>query len=105
MAKGGISPRLFITTDEPRRRSLRWTAHGTEETGMADSMDVNDSLDAPITGVTVFRDGARVTRSGQGIIPAGLAPLVLARLPVAADPESVRVAVRGQDVALLEVEA
>jgi uncharacterized protein (TIGR02231 family) len=72
---------------------------------MADSMDVNDSLDAPITGVTVFRDGARVTRSGQGIIPAGLAPLVLARLPVAADPESVRVAVRGQDVALLEVEA
>jgi hypothetical protein len=67
------------TTDEPPRRSLHWTVHGTEETGMADSNVVDGSLlDAPITGVIVFRDGARVTRSGQAVIPAGLAPLVLA---------------------------
>jgi uncharacterized protein (TIGR02231 family) len=61
--------------------------------------------DAPIASVTVFPDGARVTRSGQAIIPAGLSPVVLAQLPPRADPQSVRVAVRGQDVALLEVQA
>ncbi len=63
------------------------------------------AVDVPIAGVTVFPDGARVTRSGHAIIPAGLSPVVLARLPVLTDPESVRVAVRGQDVALLEVQA
>jgi len=66
----------------------------------------NDAvLAAPIAGVTVFRDGARITRSGEAAIPAGLSPVVLAHLPVSADPESVRVGVRGNDVALLEVEA
>jgi uncharacterized protein (TIGR02231 family) len=61
-------------------------------------------LDAPISAVTVFRDGARITRSGHLNLPAGLSPVVLPTLPVLADPESVRVALRGQDVSLLEVE-
>src|SRR5260221_6389734 len=62
-------------------------------------------LDAPITAVTVFRDGARITRSGQVTLSPGLSPVLMPNLPVSADPESVRVAVRGADVALLEVEA
>ena len=62
-------------------------------------------LDAPITAVTVFRDGARITRSGQVNLPPGLFPVLMPNLPVSADPESVRVAVRGRDVALLEIEA
>jgi hypothetical protein len=62
-------------------------------------------LDAPITAVTVFRDGARITRSGQVTLSPGLSPVLMPNLPVSADPESVRVAVRGEDVALLEVEA
>jgi len=62
-------------------------------------------LDAPITAVTVFRDGARITRSGQVTLSPGLWPVLMPNLPVSADPESVRVAVRGADVALLEVEA
>ena len=53
-------------------------------------------LDAPITAVTVFRDGARITRSGQVTLSPGLSPVLMAfNLPVSADPESVRVAVRG----------
>jgi uncharacterized protein (TIGR02231 family) len=62
-------------------------------------------LDAPITAVTVFRDDARITRSGQVTLSPGLSPVLMPNLPVSADPESVRVAVRGADVALLEVEA
>jgi len=62
-------------------------------------------LDAPITAVTVFRDGARITRSGQVTLSPGLSPVLMPNLSVSADPESVRVAVRGTDVALLEVEA
>jgi uncharacterized protein (TIGR02231 family) len=62
-------------------------------------------LDAPITAVTVFRDGARITRSGQVTVSPGLSPVLMPNLPISADPESVRVAVRGADLALLEVEA
>jgi uncharacterized protein (TIGR02231 family) len=69
------------------------------------SVAENPSVDAPIVGVTVFRDGARITRAGQVSLLAGLAPVLMPQLPVSADPESVRVAVRGNDVALLEVEA
>ena len=68
-------------------------------------MAENASVDASIVGVTVFRDGARITRAGQVSLLAGLAPVLMPHLPVSADPESVRVAVRGNDVALLEVEA
>ncbi|MDR2987239.1 MAG: mucoidy inhibitor MuiA family protein, partial [Nocardiopsaceae bacterium] len=67
---------------------------------MADSTD----LQALITAVTVYRDGARVTRSGSVALQPGLRPIVLRHLPASADPESVRVAVRGENVALLEVE-
>jgi uncharacterized protein (TIGR02231 family) len=61
-------------------------------------------LDAPVTGVTVFTDGARVTRAGVTAVGPGLRPVVVARLPQTADPSSVRVAARGHDLALLNVE-
>jgi len=64
-----------------------------------------EGLDAPITAVTVFRDGARITRSGQVTLSPGLWPVLMPSLPVSVDTESVRVAVHGHDVALLEVEA
>jgi uncharacterized protein (TIGR02231 family) len=59
---------------------------------------------AQITGVTVFRDGARVTRTGPLDVRAGLHRARAAVLPGVADPASVRVTVRGAGVALLEVE-
>jgi uncharacterized protein (TIGR02231 family) len=68
-------------------------------------MTENTGMEAPITAVTVFRDGARITRSGQITLPTGLSAVQMPSLPVAADPESVRVAVRGQEAGLLEVEA
>jgi uncharacterized protein (TIGR02231 family) len=61
-------------------------------------------LDAPITAVTVFRDGARVLRTGNLELAAGLQDVVVRGLPACADPASVRVTVRGRDAALLEVE-
>ncbi len=64
----------------------------------------NTELQAPITAVTVYRDGARVTRSGIAALEPGLRPVVLKNLPTSVDPQSVRVAVRGDNVALLEVE-
>jgi uncharacterized protein (TIGR02231 family) len=60
--------------------------------------------DIPITAVTVFQDGARVVRSGQVDVAPGLRPMAIGSLPGAADPASVRVAVRGPDLALLNVE-
>jgi uncharacterized protein (TIGR02231 family) len=61
-------------------------------------------LDAPITGVTVFRDGARVQRSGTVSLPSGPQTVVISDLPASVDPASVRVAARGRDLALLDVE-
>jgi uncharacterized protein (TIGR02231 family) len=61
-------------------------------------------LDAPITGVTVFRDGARVQRSGTVSVPAGPQTVVVSGLPASVDPASVRVAARGPGLALLDVE-
>jgi uncharacterized protein (TIGR02231 family) len=61
-------------------------------------------LDAPITGVTVFRDGARVQRAGALRLPPGPQTVVISDLPAGVDPASVRVAARGQDLALLDVE-
>jgi uncharacterized protein (TIGR02231 family) len=61
-------------------------------------------LDAPIVAVTVFRDGARVRRRGTVSVEPGLRPVVIRDLPASADPASVRVAARGRDLALLDVE-
>ena len=62
------------------------------------------SLDAPIVAVTVFGDGARVQRSGTVSVEPGLRPVVIGGLPASVDPASVRVAARGRDLALLNVE-
>ena len=67
-------------------------------------MAEGSGLDAPITAVTVFRDGARVQRSGTVSVEPGLRPVVIGNLPPSADPASVRVAARGPDLALLNVE-
>ena len=61
-------------------------------------------LDAPIVAVTVFRDGARIQRSGTVDVDPGLRPVVVSGLPAAVDPASVRVAARGAGLALLDVE-
>jgi uncharacterized protein (TIGR02231 family) len=61
-------------------------------------------LDAPITAVTVFRDGARVQRSGVVSLEPGLWPIVAGNLPATVDPDSVRIAARGRDLALLNAE-
>ena len=61
-------------------------------------------VDASIVAVTVFRDGARVQRSGTVTVEPGLRPVVVTDLPAAADPASVRVAARGPGLALLDVE-
>ena len=61
-------------------------------------------LDAPVAGVTVFTDGARVTRVGVTAVGPGLRPVVVATLPESTDPSSVRVAARGNDLALVNVE-
>src|SRR3981189_2683470 len=63
-----------------------------------------ETADTPITGVTVFTDGARVTRTGGAAVQPGVRPLVVASLPESADPSSVRVAARGHDLTLLNVE-
>jgi uncharacterized protein (TIGR02231 family) len=54
--------------------------------------------------VTVFRDGARVQRTGTVNVEAGLRPVVIGGLPASVDPASVRVAARGAGLALLDVE-
>jgi len=70
-----------------------------------DTRSDNGSLDAPITTVTVFADGARVTRTGvTPLAAAGPHSIIIANLPASADTASVRVAARGHDLALLNVE-
>ncbi len=69
-----------------------------------DSQVRQTGVEAPITAVTVFRDGARVVRSGPVTADAGLSKIVIGSLPASADPASVRVAVRGPRVALLDIE-
>src|SRR3984957_970723 len=61
-------------------------------------------IDAPITGVTVFRDGARVLRAGVTELAAGPGAVTIGNLPATVDTASVRVAARGRDLALLNVE-
>jgi uncharacterized protein (TIGR02231 family) len=67
-------------------------------------MTEGTGLDAPIAAVTVFGDGARVQRRGTVSVEPGLRPIVIGNLPASADPASVRVAARGRDLALLNVE-
>lgn len=61
--------------------------------------------DAPITGVTVFTDGARIVRTGVTAVAAGPRSVVIGGLPSTADTTSVRVAVRGHDLSLRNVDA
>ena len=61
-------------------------------------------LDAPITAVTIFKDGARVQRRGTVSVEPGLQPMVIGQLPATADPASVRVAAYGRDLVLVNVE-
>jgi len=67
-------------------------------------MTEGTGLDAPITSVTVFRDGARVQRTGPVSVEPGLRTVVIGNLPADVDPASVRVAARGPGLALLNVE-
>ena len=62
------------------------------------------TLDAPITAVTVFRDGARVQRGGTVSMAQGRQAVVIGGLPASVDPASVRVAARGPGLTLLNVE-
>jgi uncharacterized protein (TIGR02231 family) len=61
-------------------------------------------LDARITSVTVFTDGARVSRAGLAQLAAGPRSVLIGNLPASVDTASVRVAARGHDLALLNVE-
>lgn len=67
-------------------------------------MTAAQELAAPITAVTVFTDGARVVRTGSVSVEPGERQVVVGGLPASTDPASVRVAVRGHGVALLDVE-
>ena len=51
-------------------------------------------LDVPITGVTVFKEGARVQRGGVVNLEPGLWPVVIGNLPATVDPDSGRIAAR-----------
>ena len=61
-------------------------------------------LEAPISAVTVFRDGARVQRGGTVSMAQGRQAVVIGGLPASVDPASVRVAARGPGLTLLTVE-
>ena len=61
-------------------------------------------MDAPIASVTVFRGGARVLRAGVTRLAAGPRSILIGNLPSSVDTASVRVAARGHDLALLNVE-
>jgi uncharacterized protein (TIGR02231 family) len=76
----------------------------TPDTETHDDGSGQQTLDARICAVTVFTDGARVTRTGTTELPPGLSPVVVAVLPDSADTGSVRVAARGHDLALVNVE-
>jgi uncharacterized protein (TIGR02231 family) len=75
------------------------------EKRMAEGTEVvTSALDAPITAVTVFRDSARVQRSGTASMAPGRQAVVIGALPANVDPASVRVAARGPGLTLLNVE-
>jgi len=62
------------------------------------------NLDAAVSSVTVFGDAARVLRRGTVALEPGTRHLVIDDLPGTVEPASVRVVVRGSNVALLDVE-
>jgi uncharacterized protein (TIGR02231 family) len=80
------------------------TDTGTVASSGSTASTARENADAPITGVTVFTDGARVTRAAVTAVQQGVHPLVVASLPHTADRSSVRVAARGHDLTLLNVE-
>jgi uncharacterized protein (TIGR02231 family) len=80
------------------------TDTGTVASTGSTANTAQENADTPITGVTVFTDGARVTRAGVTAVQQGVHPLVVASLPHTADRSSVRVAARGHDLTLLNVE-
>lgn len=61
-------------------------------------------IDLPIDRVTVYREAAAVTRSGQVEIPAGAHRLVVRGLPAAVDSKTLRVAVESPTVRLGAIE-
>ncbi len=67
-------------------------------------MPVVIDVDAPITAVTVFLDGARVVRTGTFAADPGAVRAVVGGLPADADTASVRVALRGHAVTLVDIE-
>jgi uncharacterized protein (TIGR02231 family) len=76
----------------------------TETTVEASAGAAGQVMDAPIASVTVFRGGARVMRAGVTRLAAGPRSIVIGSLPSSVDTASVRVAARGHDLALLNVE-
>ena len=76
----------------------------TETTVEASAEAAGQVMDAPIASVTVFRGGARVMRAGVTRLAAGPRSILIGNLPSSVDTASVRVAARGHDLALLNVE-
>src|SRR5262249_47226562 len=101
----GAGDRLVGRRDTGRAGGDEAMTDGSVSEGVpADGGAAEMAAQTPITGVTVFRDGARGSRTGQLDVPPGLRRTGVGALPRAADPASVRVAVRGHGVALLEVQ-
>lgn len=71
---------------------------------MAQAETTDSGPEMPVTGVTVFADGARVVRTGTVSVEPGLRPVVVAGLPASTDTASVRVAAAGRELSLLNVE-
>ncbi|MCI0713033.1 MAG: mucoidy inhibitor MuiA family protein [Chloroflexi bacterium] len=61
-------------------------------------------LDTRITAVTVYRNRARVARSGEVELDAGEMTLVLSGLPNVVDPDSVRVSGKGAGITIRGVD-
>jgi hypothetical protein len=62
------------------------------------------TIDTTITGVTVFRDGARIERRGTATLDPGRQQVLIGGLPASLDPSSVRVVADGEGLSLLEIE-
>src|SRR5580693_8637593 len=93
-----------VTTSPTRHRGDPAMTETPAAPGPAVPGAAERPMDAPITRVTVFRDGARVLRAGLIELTAGPGSVTIGDLPAAVDTASVRVAARGRDLALLNVE-
>jgi uncharacterized protein (TIGR02231 family) len=89
------------------RKSGRWPDQYARRMTSPESETVPGTVqvDAPITAVTVFRDGARVTRATVCPLGGGRRSVVFGGLPSNVDAASVRVIAHGRGVVLLDVEA